>query len=67
MKKLDQTQRQKVETARQAIAKLQEAELIIYNDLAKQLDFDSDWLYDYIFNCVGEDEYSKRVRNEIFE
>jgi hypothetical protein len=67
MKKLNETQRQKVETAKEAIIKLQEAEAIIYSDLIKEVDLDNDWLYDYIFNCATEDDYSAMVRKEIFE
>lgn len=67
MKKLSETQRQRVETAKEAITKLQEAEAIIYSDLIKEVDLDNDWLYDYIFNCATEDDYSAMVRKEIFE
>ncbi len=67
MKKLNETQRQRVETAKEAITKLQEAEAIIYSDLIKEVDLDNDWLYDYIFNCATEDDYSAMVRKEIFE
>ncbi len=67
MKKLNQTQREKVETAKEAITKLQEAEAIIYSNLIEEVDLDNDWLYDYIFNCATEDDYSAMVRKEIFE
>ena len=67
MKKLNEIQRQRVETAKEAITKLQEAEAIIYSDLIKEVDLDNDWLYDYIFNCATEDDYSAMVRKEIFE
>lgn len=67
MKKLNKEQQQKVETAREAISKLQEAETIIYNNLAYEVGLDDDWLYDYIFNCREESDYSQHVRKEIFE
>lgn len=67
MKKLNKEQQERVEQAREAITKLQEAEGIIYNSLAEELEQDNDWLYDYIFNCKEEDDYSAHVRKEIFE
>ena len=67
MKKLSQTQQEKVETARAAIKHLQDAEAIIYNNLVQEVELDNDWLYDYIFNCAAEDDYSAMVRKEIFE
>lgn len=67
MKKLNQTLQEKVETARAAIKQLQDAEAVIYNNLVQEVDLDNDWLYDYIFNCAEEDNYSAMVRKEIFE
>jgi hypothetical protein len=67
MKKLNQIHQEKVETARAAIKQLQDAEAIIYNNLVEEVDLDNDWLYDYIFNCAEEDDYSAMVRKEIFE
>lgn len=67
MKKLNQALQEKVETARAAIKQLQDAEAIIYNKLVEEVDLDNDWLYDYIFNCAEEDDYSAMVRKEIFE
>jgi hypothetical protein len=69
MKKLNQTQRLKVETAKEAIVKLQQAEEIIYNNLVEEIGEDNDWLYDYVFNCVSSDDdtYTTRVRSEIFK
>ena len=67
MKKLNKEQQEKVECAREAIGKLQEAEELIYNNLADELEQDNDWLYDYIFNCREEDDYSAHVKKEIFE
>jgi hypothetical protein len=69
MKKLNQTQQLKVETAKQAIDRLQEAEAIIYSNLVEEIGEDNDWLYDYVFNCVSSDsdEYTQRVKSEIFE
>ena len=67
MKKLNQEQQTKVETAKEAVIKLQEAQEIIYSDLTKEIGWDNDWLYDYMFNCSAEDEYSIKVRGEIFE
>jgi hypothetical protein len=69
MKKLNQQQQLKVEAAKEAITKLQEAEEIIYNNLIEEIGEDNDWLYDYIFNCSSfkDDQYTLRVKNEIFE
>jgi hypothetical protein len=69
MKKLNQTQQLKVETAKEAISKLQEAEAIIYSSLVEEIGEDNDWLYDYIFNCASDsnDGYTLRVKTEIFE
>jgi hypothetical protein len=68
MKKLNQIQQLKVENAKQAIIKLQEAEQIVYSNLVDEIGEDNDWLYDYVFNCVSDDEaYTLRVKNEIFE
>jgi hypothetical protein len=67
MKKLNQEQQTKVETARAAVIKLQEAQEIIYSDLTKEIGWDNDWLYDYMFNCSTEDEYTLKVRSEIYE
>ena len=67
MKKLNQTQQEKVETARAAIKQLQDAEAIIYSKLIEEVDLDNDWLYDYVFNCAEENEYTNIVRNQIFE
>lgn len=67
MKKLNKTQQKKVETAREAITKLQEVQATIYSNLSEDIGWDSDWLYDYMFNCTEDDSYSERVRSEIFE
>jgi len=67
MKKLSQTQQEKVETARAAIKHLQDAEAIIYNNLVNEVELDNDWLYDYIFNCAAEDDYSVMVMLGLIE
>lgn len=67
MKKLNKEQQLKVENSREAIRKLQEAELIIYNNLAEEVGLDDDWLYDYVFNCIQEDDYTNMVKKEIFQ
>lgn len=67
MKKLNQALQEKVETARAAIKQLQDAEAIIYDSLCRDVELDNDWLYDYVFNCATEDDYSAMVRKEIFE
>jgi hypothetical protein len=43
MKKLNQEQQTKVETARAAVIKLQEAQEIIYSDLTKEIGWDLDF------------------------
>ena len=67
MKKLNQEQQAKVETAREAVFKLQQAQELIYSELTEELGWDNDWLYDYMFNCSTEDEYTLKVKGEIFE
>jgi hypothetical protein len=67
MKKLNKEQQTKVEAAREAVIKLQEAQELIYSELTDEIGWDNDWLYDYIFNCSSEDEYTTKVRREIFE
>jgi hypothetical protein len=67
MKKLNQEQQAKVETAREAVIKLQQAQELIYSELTEELGWDNDWIYDYIFNCAEENEYTNIVRNQIFE
>ena len=67
MNKLNKEQQLKVENSREAIRKLQEAELIIYNNLAEEVGLDDDWLYDYVFNCTQEDDYTNMVKKEIFQ
>jgi hypothetical protein len=67
MKKLNKEQQTKVETAKGTVTKLQEAQNLVYSQLVDEIGWDNDWLYDYIFNCSAEDEYSHKVRGEIFD
>jgi hypothetical protein len=67
MNKLNQQQQEKLEIARQSIIKLQKEETIIYDNLTEEIGEDNDWIYDYIFNCAEENEYTNIVRNQIFE
>jgi hypothetical protein len=67
MKKLNQTQQELVENARAQIKHLQETESIIYESLVNEIGLDNNWLYDYVFNCQIEDNYSEMVKSEIFE
>jgi hypothetical protein len=67
MKKLNQTQQELVENARAQIKHLQETESIIYESLVNEIGLDNNWLYDYVFNCQIEDNYSEMVKGEIFE
>jgi hypothetical protein len=67
MKKLNQTQQELVENARAQIKHLQETQSIIYESLVNEIGLDNNWLYDYVFNCQIEDNYSEMVKSEIFE
>lgn len=68
MKKLNQIQKEKVENARAAIIKLQLEQDSIYSNLVAEINIDDDWVYDYVFNCADQnDDYTTRVRTEIFE
>lgn len=67
MKKLNTEEQEKVEIAREAIANLQNAQSVIYEQLSNEIGWDNDWLYDYVYNCSEEDSYASKVRGEIFE
>lgn len=67
MKKLNQTQRNLVEECRIKVAELMQLQNEAYDTLCEQIEFESDWIYDYIFNCAEENEYTNTVRNQIFE
>ena len=67
MNKLTKEQFEKVEIAKQLISSLQNTQEGVYENLSKELDQDNDWLYDYVFNCSVEDEYTKTVREKIFK
>lgn len=75
MNKLNKEQKEKVEVVREAVKKLQEAENLIYLNLVNEVGandcspiiVDDDWLYDYIFNCSEENDYTNAVRERIFE
>jgi hypothetical protein len=67
MNKLNQQQQEKLEIARQAVIKLQKEEAVIYNNVTEEIGEDNDWIYDYIFNCTEENDYTNTVRNQIFE
>jgi hypothetical protein len=66
-KKLNKNDQTKVETTRQSIIQLQEAQNLLYSRLIDELGQDSDWMHDYIYNCTTEDAYTLKVRGEIFE
>lgn len=67
MNKLNQQQQEKLEIARQTVIKLQKEEAVIYDNVTEEIGEDNDWIYDYIFNCAEENEYTNTVRNQIFE
>jgi hypothetical protein len=67
MNKLNQQHQEKLEIARQSVIELQKQQTIIYDNLTEEIGEDNDWIYDYIFNCDEENEYTNIVRNQIFE
>ena len=67
MNKLNQQHQEKLEIARQSVIELQKQETIIYDNLTEEIGEDNDWIYDYIFNCAEENEYTNIVRNQIFK
>ena len=67
MKKLNKEEQNKVEIAREAVISLQNAQDEVYTNLSKEINWDNDWLYDYVFNCAADDTYTTKVRGEIFE
>lgn len=67
MNKLNQQHQEKLEIARQSVIELQKQQTIIYDNLTEEIGEDNDWIFDYIFNCAEESEYTNTVRNQIFE
>lgn len=69
MKKLNEDEQVKVEIAKEAIIQLREAQDIIYANLVEEVGVDTEWLFDYIFNCDtnDNDDYTTMVRNNIFK
>jgi hypothetical protein len=67
MNELNKDQQEKLEIARQAVIELQKQQTIIYDNLTEEIGEDNDWIFDYIFNCAEESEYTNTVRNQIFE
>lgn len=67
MNKLNKEQQEKLEVARQAVIKLQKEETTIYDNIIEEIGEDNDWIYDYIFNCTEENEYTNIVRDQIFQ
>lgn len=67
MKKLNKDQQIKVESVKDLITKYQESQTVLYDHLVTQLNDDSDWLHDYVFNCTTDDEYTSMVRDKLFE
>jgi hypothetical protein len=67
MNELNKEQQEKLEIARQAVIELQKQQTIIYDNLTQEIGEDNDWIFDYIFNCAEESEYTNTVRNQIFE
>jgi hypothetical protein len=69
MKKLNQTQRSLVEECRAKIAELMQLQNEAYNTLCEQIEFESDWLFDYIFNSSDDSskEYKQLIEEKIFE
>ena len=55
-----------VEFCRKEIIKLSKAQSAVYNQMTEIVGNDDDYLWDYCFNCEEEDEYTQRIRKEIY-
>lgn len=56
-----------IESARREIRMLSNHQDSVYQDLIRRANLkDDDYLWDYVFNCHGEDEYTERMRKEIY-
>lgn len=68
MKKLNQEQRKLVEECREAVKQLSIQQEALYDKLCEEVDYESDWLFDYIFNSMLVDShYEVLVREHLFE
>jgi hypothetical protein len=69
MKKIDKNQKKLVDELQNLISNWSRIQNELYNDLCKEIDHDSDWLYDYVFNTSSEtdDEYKKLIEEKLFE
>lgn len=70
MNKLNQEQKMKVDELRNLIFNWSKIQNELYNDLCKEVDHDSDWLYDYVFNSSIDnenDDYKKLIEEKLFE
>ena len=62
MKKLTEEQKKWIEAAKESLIYLKNQQDCVYAKLVNDLGFDNDWLFDYIFNCEGNDDYSSFVK-----
>jgi hypothetical protein len=68
MKKLNQTQRALVEECKVKVAELARLQDETYSELCEQVECDSDWLFDYVFNStIGDSKYDALVQEKLFE
>ena len=66
MKKLNQQQSEVLENLKRSIQNLQLAQNNLYTIIVETLEYDNDFIHDYVFNCDDESEYTKFVREKIY-
>ena len=66
MNKLTEEQKKWIEAAKESLISLKDQQDCVYANLVNDLGFDNDWLFDYIFNCEDNDDYSKFVKLELY-
>ena len=69
MNKLNQSQKIKIEECRKIINAYSKLQDNVYKELCEDVNHDSDWLWDYVFNYskTSPDDYKKLVESHIFE
>jgi hypothetical protein len=68
MKKLNKLQQPLVDSYREKIAHHAKIEEELYQELVEKVGYDSNWLFDYIFNNTPDDNcgYSQMVQDNLF-
>jgi len=68
MSKISKDKRALVEECRTRVAELARLQDEAYTKLCEQVECDSDWLFDYIFNSsLGNSKYDALAQEKLFE